>query len=195
MATPMPAPHNAKRWWDPADTTVGTGEAINSYLFNRRVRIQLEIESRSKCPECGAGGHEPPLRTYGRRCDLCGSGLGERDATDTIVDVRCWLENEDLSILPGGADREQELSREVAAKLKGATLAAAAAATFGDADSKPTLVENAVRAALRDWARKFGGRESRLPPMPDDAPYRAPLAVRAIRRIPLIGPFLRGIGF
>lgn len=194
MARPMPAPHNAKRWWDEMDLAVGTGEACNDYLFYRRVRIQIDVESKAKCPSCGAGGTEPPLREYGRRCDLCDARLCERDATDTIVDVRCWLENEDLSIA-GGAVREQELSREVAAALKGASLAAAASATFGDGESRPTLVENAVRAALRDWARKFGGRKARLPAMPDDAPYRAPLAVRAIRRIPLVGPFLRGIGF
>ncbi|HSD12596.1 MAG TPA: hypothetical protein VLC10_03490 [Patescibacteria group bacterium] len=190
MARPMAAPHNAKRWWDPADLTVGTGEASNSYLFQRRVRIQLEIASRAKCPSCGADGLEPPLRTYGRRCDRCDSRLGERDAVDTIADVRCWLENEDLSLARGGLDLEQALSIEVVGRLKGGTLSDAAAATFDDSEGQPTLIEDAVRAALRDWAAKFGGRDARLPPLPEPETYRPPLAVRILRRI----PFFRGIG-
>lgn len=189
MARPMAAPHNAKRWWDPTDLTVGTGEASNSYLFQRRVRIQIEIVSRARCPGCGADGREPPLRTYGRRCDRCGSRLCERDAVDAIADVRCWLENEDLSLVPGG-DFEKLLSLDVVERLKGKSLADAAAADFGDSEGQPTLVEDAVREALRDWARKFGGREARLPRLPGPERDRPPFAIRLLRRIPL----LRGLG-
>lgn len=190
MARPMAAPHNAKRWWDPADITVGTGETSNSYLFHCRVRIQLEIASRALCPGCGADDHEPPLRSYGRRCERCDSRLGERDAVDAIADVRCWIEYDENLALSPGDDPERALSLEVVENLKGKTIADAAAATFEDAFVQRTFIEDAIRAALKDWAGKFGGREARLPPMPEPERYRPPLAVRLLRRI----PFFRGLG-
>lgn len=192
MAYDMPAPCNAASWWDEKSLDVGTGKEANSYLFTRRVHLQLEIESSALCDRCGYGDkHEPPPKKYGRKCDNCGAALTSADALDTIADVRCWLENEDLGLGPNRTISEEDLALLVVERLKGKTLAEAAATSFKDTPGQPTLIEEAVRAALRDWAEKFHERALRLPQFPPEpSPYRPSL----LRRILYLVPFLRGLG-
>ncbi|MEY4745248.1 MAG: hypothetical protein RL272_1193 [Candidatus Parcubacteria bacterium] len=205
MANDMPSPCNASCWWDEADATVGTGSVQHDYLFSRRVHLQLAIASRALCPKCGKDTEsEPPPRSYGRKCGFsallctedgsvragpstgCGAALSSIDARDVISGVRCWLENEDM---PDAAS-EKALALLVVDRLSGMGLAEAAAATFDDLGGRPTLIDEAVRAALKDWAAKFHERALRLPRMPEPEPYRYPLWQRILRRI----PFFRGVG-
>ena len=187
MAHPMPQPHVGKSWWDTLDGTVGTGNARYDYLFFRDVRLQLEIASRAVCPSCQDDSlGEPPPREYGMRCKACETRLDSIHARDVIKDVRCWIDNDDFRE-NGGVEA---LSARVADSLKGKTLAEAVAVTFDDADGQPTLIEDAVRDAVRDWATKSLERERRLPQFPEEPPpYREPRGRTLVRTFlfPVVG--------
>lgn len=111
---------------------------------------------------------------------------------DTIEDVRCFIQNDDLESDPNGPMRPKGLSMLVRERLIGKTLAEAVATDFEDVGGQPTLVDEAVQRALRDWSRKAAGREKYLPflPLLEEAQRPATsLIQRILRSIPLLRRF------
>lgn len=109
-------------------------------------------------------------------------------ADDVITAACCLVEDSEAA----DAETETATALAVLSFLKDKTLAEAI--TFDDRGAMwcPSMVADAVRTAIHDWAAKRGPeRFARLPPLPPDSPpYRYPLWQRVLRRI----PFFRGLG-
>jgi hypothetical protein len=184
--------------WFERSGMVGTAEASNSYLFQRRVVLQLKIRqvAESRCTICKALFPPPAGRPP---CVHDGARL-EHSIIDAILDVRCYAENDEMN--EAGC---RALSALAANALIGKTIAEAARMKeeelidgtllrtfcFIGGQGRPWLIEDAVRAAIYDWSQKATGRADRLPPEAvPKPPYRPPLWRRALRFI----PFFRGLG-
>jgi hypothetical protein len=168
-------PHTGAGWLERSGA-VGTADERNSYLFQRRVALQLRIEQLqdAKCPYCTIA---PITTSDGRHCYRCGSKV-TFVPKDVIADARCYLENDETD-----AAGSKLLAISAANLLIGKTLADAArlgddafavadAKWFDGCNGRPFLIADAVRAAVLDWADKATGRRERVPYdlTPPDAP-------------------------
>lgn len=165
--------HVGDGWFDCHASSVGTADERNSYLFVRRVALQLTLVQEWP----NGNGYDGPV-------------------VDRIVDVRCFTENDETD--HAGC---RTLSALAANALVGKTIAQAAAMRDNDfvdgslvpwfpgCNGQPYLFAEAVRAALLDWSLKASGRRDRLPydlstPPPPDANILTPLG-RLLRALGL----------
>ncbi len=165
--------HVGDGWFDRHDASVGTADERNSYLFRRRVALQLKIAQ--EWPN-GDGYSGPTI--------------------DRIIDVRCYTANDEtgelgcrsLSALAANA-LVGKTAVQAAAMRDEAFVAAEKVPWQPGCNGLPFLFADAVRAALLDWATKANGRRDRLPyeqapaAMPPDPSVLTPF-----------GRFLRALG-
>lgn len=201
-------PHTADDWWPVEHPDVGSADIGSNYLWDVRIRLQIKVRQESwlACPrECKASGY-PRDAVEGQRCAECGLVVA-RILAQTIIDARCLVEDSDsqdlesaisASIVNFLKDKAVEASLDFSgpppayANAWERQAAAREGRLTGTAHPKDVMwhvgfAEDAVKAALRDWARKDPtNRPLLLAAWSEEEVPRPPLWRRVASRIPLL---------